>query len=88
MDDLLVFGSNKAEHNSQLLAVLKRIEAAGVTLNITKCEFNKTANTFLGHKVDHNGIQADPEKMQAIRDMRAPTTVPELRHFLGKVNQL
>ena len=57
-------------------------------MNITKCEFNKTSITFLGHKIDHNGIQPDPEKTQAIRDMRAPTTVLELRRFLGMVNQL
>ena len=60
----------------------------GATLNAQKCEFGKTSITFLGHKIDHKGIQADPDKTRAIRDMKAPTTISELRRFLGMVNQL
>ena len=88
MDDILVFGSNKAQHDARLHAVLKRIEAAGVTLNKQKCEFGKTSITFLGHRIDETGIRADPDKTKAIREMKAPTTVTELRRFLGMVNQL
>ena len=34
------------------------------------------------------GIQADPEKTEAIVRMSASTSVPELRRFMGMVNQL
>ena len=88
MDDVLVFGSSRAEHDVHLLAALKRIDDAGATLNIEKCEFSKTSITFLGHRIDQSGISADPEKTKAIREMRAPTTMPELRRFMGMVNQL
>ena len=88
MDDILVFGNNKAEHDAHLLAALQRIKSAGATLNTQKCEFSQTSITFLGHKIDHKGIQADPEKTKAIREMEPPTTVSELRRFLGMVNQL
>ena len=88
MDDVLVFGRDKAQHDTRLLAALQRTEAAGVTLNADKCEFTKTSITFLGHKIDQTGIKADPEKTKAIRNMRAPITVPELRRFMGMVNQL
>ena len=37
VDDILVSGRDKNEHDSQLYAVLKRLEAAGVTLNKEKC---------------------------------------------------
>ena len=56
MDDVLVFGSNKEEHDARLLAALKHIEEVGVTLNSTKCEFSRTSITFLGHKIDQEGI--------------------------------
>ena len=88
MDDILVFGNNKAEHDARLLAALQRIKSAGATLNMQKCEFSQISITFLGHKIDHTGIQADPEKTKAIREMEPPTTVSELRRFLGMVNQL
>ena len=76
MDDILVFGRDQAEHNARLEAVLRRIEEAGVTLNPEKCEFSKDKLTFLGHVINSNGIQADPEKTEAIRNMLPPTSAP------------
>ena len=61
MDDVLVFGCSKAQHDARLLAALERIESAGATLNVDKCKFSKTSITFLGHKIDQSGIRADPE---------------------------
>ena len=88
MDDMLVFGCSKAQHDARLLAALEHIESIRATLNVDKCEFSKTSITFLGHKIDQSGISADPEKTKAIHNMRAPTTIPELRRFIGMVNQL
>ena len=61
----MVFGSNEVEHDSRLLAALNRLEAARVTMNIKNCKFSKTSVTFLGIKIDQDGIQEDPEKTQA-----------------------
>ena len=88
MDDVLVFGGDKSEHDQRLRAVLKRIEEAGVTLNRSKCEFGKTELKFLGHLLNQDGIQADPDKTSAITDMAPPTNVSELQRFMGMVNQL
>ena len=43
MDDVLIFGSNKDKHDKNLLAALKKLEAAGAALNPNKCEFYKTS---------------------------------------------
>ena len=83
MDDILIVAKDK-----RLTSVLIRIKEAGVTLNMDKCEFAKSKITFLGHLIDENGIQADPEKTSSILQMKPPTNVPELRRFLGMVNQL
>ena len=88
MDDILVIGKDQAEHNQRLEAVLRRIEEAGVTLNQQKCEFSKDKLTFLGHVIDAEGVRADPEKSKAIKNMSPPTSVQELRRFLGMANQL
>ena len=88
MDDVLVFGKDREEHDIRLAAVLKRIQTAGATLNPEKCEFRKTKLKFLGHLIDERGIQADPEKTSAILEMSPPTNIPELRRFMGMVNQL
>ncbi len=52
MDNVLVHGTNKTEHDARLNAVLKRLEAVGVTLNSEKCEFNKERVKFLGYIID------------------------------------
>ena len=88
MDDILIFGKDQSEHDQRLEAVLRRIEDAGATLNPQKCEFSRDKLTFLGHVIDAEGIRADPEKTEALRKMSPPTSVPELRRFLGMANQL
>ena len=88
MDDVLVFGRDKEEHDRRLHAALKRIGDAGATLNAQKCEFSKTTLKILGHIIDKEGIRADPDKTAAVRGMKPPTSVTELRRFMGMVNQL
>ena len=88
MDDVLVFGKTKAKHDKRLFAVLQRFQNAGITLNTDKCEFWRDKLTFLGHIVSKEGISPDPAIIVAIKKMDPPTNVPEVRHFLGMVNQL
>ena len=88
MDDILVFGKTKAEHDKRPFAVLEQLQKAGVTLNTDKCEFWRDKLTFLGHIVSKEGISPDPTKTEAIRKMSTPTNVTELRRFMGMVNQL
>lgn len=88
VDDVMVFAPNQEEHDIRLQSALAKIQAAGLTLNKAKCEFSKERLTFLGHVVDKNGISADPQKTSAILEMEKPKSLPELRRFMGMVNQL
>ena len=88
VDDILVSGKDKKEHDSRLHVVLKKLEAAGVTLNRNKCQFACTRIVFLGHVIDANGISPDPSKTQSIEKMKSPTNITELRRFMGMINQL
>ena len=87
IDDVLVHGVTQEEHDENLLAVLNRIQQAGLTLNKEKCIFGTKSIKFLGQAVDANGIKPDPDKIIAINDMPQPTNITELRRFLGMVNQ-
>lgn len=88
MDDILVWGSTKEQHDDRLHAVLSRAEKAGVTLNMSKCEFGKRKVKFLGVIVSNEGMSPDPDKTKAVQDMKEPSNVSEVRSFLGMVNQL
>ena len=72
MDYMLVFGRTHKEHDNCIIAVFDRIKVAGVTLNREKCSFGQRKLKFLGHIIDKNGVSADPEKVTAITQMKAP----------------
>ena len=76
------------EHDEQLLALLNRMEEAGLTLNRGKCEFSWREVKFLGHILSQDGVHSDPDKVAAVVNMEEPMSVKELRCFLGMVNQL
>ena len=88
MDDVLVFGSTKEEHDARLTDVLKRIANAGVTLNRDKCLFGQEKINFLDHVIDKTGISPNLDKISAILQMKEPTSITEVRRFMGMVNQL
>ena len=87
-DDVLVFGKNQEEHDKRLTEALKRIEQAGLTLNKEKCQFSQERITFLGQVLDSSGIHPDPEKVLAIKNVREPHNVGDVRRFLGMANQM
>ena len=88
IDDVLVYGRTQEEHDKRLTRVLQKIATAGVTLNEDKCEISQTQVKFLGQLIDQHGIHPDAAKVSAIKDMKAPTNITELRRFLGMVNQM
>jgi hypothetical protein len=49
----------------------------------SKCEFWLREVHFLGHVLSEEGILVDPSKVQEVMDWKAPTTIGEIRSFLG-----
>ncbi|CAI5695044.1 unnamed protein product [Oreochromis niloticus] len=86
MDDILVFGANKEEHDQRLDAVLQTIKASGLKLNRTKCHFGKNELQFFSHIISADGVKPDDGKVEAIARMPSPTNVEQLRQVLGLIN--
>ncbi|KAK1648643.1 hypothetical protein QYE76_066448 [Lolium multiflorum] len=57
-------------------------------LNPTKCSFGVPAGELLGFLVSARGIEANPEKIQAIVTMRKPTKLKEIQQLTGRVAAL
>lgn len=51
MDDILIFGANKEEHDERLEELLQRLKEKGITLNKGKCVFRASKVKFLGHNI-------------------------------------
>ncbi len=45
--------------------------------------FGVSSVTYLGHKIDAEGVHTMPEKVQAVHDAPSPTDVAQLRSYLG-----
>ena len=86
MDDILVYGSNKDEHDHRLDAVLRTIKASGLKLNRAKCHFRQTEIQFFGHIISADGVKPDNSKVEAITKLPSPTNVEQLRQVLGLIN--
>uniref|UniRef100_A0A8C2AXX8 Gypsy retrotransposon integrase-like protein 1 n=2 Tax=Cyprinus carpio TaxID=7962 RepID=A0A8C2AXX8_CYPCA len=83
LDDLLVYSSTFHEHLVRLETVFKRLRETGLKVKIEKCHFLQAEVRFLGHQVSAQGVSTDPDKISAVREWPVPSTLKELRSFLG-----
>ncbi|GKB53714.1 reverse transcriptase [Tanacetum coccineum] len=83
IDDILVYSKSKEEHEQHLRIVLEILRQKKLYAKFLKCEFWLQQVAFLGHIVSADGIIMDPSKVEAITKWPRPTTVTEVRSFLG-----
>src|SRR6185436_11644798 len=83
IDDILIYSKNEEEHAKHLHIVLQRLREHKLYAKFSNCEFWLKEVPFLGHVISAEGISVDPGKVQDVLDWEAPTSVPEIRSFLG-----
>ena len=86
LDDILVFSRTKEEHASHLKTVLDLLRQHQLYAKAAKCALFKTSVDFLGHVIGGDGIRPDPCKVNAVVNWPQPSTITELRSFLGLAN--
>lgn len=88
VDDLLVFGQTREEHDRNLRKVLIRSKERGVKLNKDKLEVGVTKVKYFGHLLTSEGVGPDPDKVSAVREMKPTKDKSEIETFLGMVTYL
>ena len=83
LDDILVTGATETEHLNSLEEVLKRLEKYGLRARKSKCLFTVPSVSYLGHKIDAEGLYPLPDKLQAIKEAPTPRNVTDLKSYLG-----
>ncbi|KAJ9528913.1 hypothetical protein QJQ45_000477 [Haematococcus lacustris] len=86
IDDILVMSNSAEEHVQHLREVLQLMRQHKLYAKRSKCEFNKTELTFLGHIVGEHGIAVDPAKVKVVREWHVPRNLKDLQAFLGLAN--
>lgn len=86
LDDILIHSRSGEEHLQHIREVLTLLREHKLYAKASKCEWNRTEVTFLGHLVGTDGVRMDPKKVSVIVDWEQPKTQAELRSFLGLAN--
>jgi hypothetical protein len=83
IDDILIFSKTMEEHEEHLRLVLEKLRYNQLYAKFSKCEFWLTEVAFLGHIISAGGVYIDPGKVNDVLNWMPPTTVSEIRSFLG-----
>lgn len=85
IDDLLITSHTFQEHVEHLDRLFSRLREKGLTLSLEKSRFFRDSVPFLGFRLTREGIMPDPDRLQALNDLEAPTDKKQLQSVLGVV---
>ena len=85
VDDMLVKSQREEDHLEDLRETFDTLRSYNMKLNPGKCAFEVTTGKFLGFMVLQRGIEAKPDKIRAIIEMKPPRNVKEVQSLNGKV---
>ena len=86
LDDILIFSRTWSDHLKHLDEILSALENQELYCKLSKCEFALLVMKFLGHVLTGNSLELDPDKLKAVKEWPAPTSLIEVRRFLGFTN--
>ena len=88
VDDMLVKSREELPHLDDLKETFTTLKQYQMKLNPTKCVFCVASGKFLSFIVSQRGIEANPEKVQAIINMTLPKTVKEVQKLTRRITAL
>jgi hypothetical protein len=74
VDDVVIHNKKKEQHIEDLRETLTNLRKYGLMLNPEKCIFGVSWRKLLGCMVSKSSIQANPDKIETIRNMKTPQT--------------
>ncbi|XP_050217725.1 uncharacterized protein LOC126668580 [Mercurialis annua] len=88
VDDIVVKSKGIEDHAEDLAETFEKLKGFNLKLNPEKCVFAVRSGKFLGHLISEKGIEANPEKIEAVMNMKAPSSVKEVQKLNGRVTAL
>ena len=83
IDDIAIFSESWSQHCQDITRVLSRLRSAGLTANVSKCQWGQTSCEFLGHVVGNGKVSPADLKVLAVREFPVPKTKKQVRQLLG-----
>ena len=88
VDDIIIKSKTQVDHVQDLRKFLARVRRYDLKLNPAKCAFGVPFGKILGFIVSRRGIELDPSKIKAIRDLPSPKNKTEVMSLLGRLNYI
>ena len=88
IDDMLVKFTTDELHIAHLSEAFQILRNYNMKLNPAKCTFGVSAGKFLGFIVNHQGIEANLDKIKAVLDMPSPSGIKEVQRLIGRIAAL
>jgi dsDNA-binding SOS-regulon protein len=83
VDDVVVKTRNSDTLIANLEETFTSLQDYRWKLNPNKCVFGVPSGKLLGFIISHHGIEANPEKISAITNMKAPTCIKDVQKLTG-----
>ncbi|KZS05780.1 Uncharacterized protein APZ42_030939 [Daphnia magna] len=83
LDDVIIFLDTFENHLLDIREIFTLLKEANLKLKLNKCQFIKRSVNYLGHVISTHGIKPDPGEIDKIVNYKTPTSVDEVRSFLG-----
>jgi hypothetical protein len=88
IDDVVITTRKEESLISDLAETFYSLNRYKLKLNPTKCSFGVSAGQLLRFLVSARGIEANPEKIQAILTMGKPTKLHDIQKLAGRIAAL
>lgn len=88
VDDILVSGKTRSEHDDKVIQVMNRAREANLKFNPKKLVIGTQELPYAGHRLTSEGLKPDPKKVKAITNMPEPKNKSQLKSLLGMVQYL
>lgn len=83
LDDIFIYSSDENQHDEHVRKVLDILQDKQLIAKKSKCAFFYRELRFLGHVITAEGIKADPDKVEKVKNWPTPTTIKEAQMFMG-----
>lgn len=88
VDDILIKSTTTEGMIADIEEIFDTLKWYDLKLNPEKCIFGVRSGCFLGYVVTDRGIEVNPTKVQALKDMTTPQNVREVQRLTGRITTL
>jgi hypothetical protein len=88
VDDIVIMSEKEKDHIADLTETFDNMRRNDLKLNPEKCIFGIRKGQLLGCMVSKQGIQANPQKIEALRRMQPPSSRMEVQRLTGRIASL